>query len=142
MAEDPTEVTVMSSLKARIGLTLETIRAHPTGGVALKVFVAVFGALVVGVGIVLIPLPGPGWLIVIGGLTIWAVEFHWARRLLQFTRDRLRLWTQWIGMQSWPVRLLIGGVGLAFVAGVAVLTLKYSTGLDVVGNVWQYITTH
>ena len=73
----------------------------PTGRVALKIAVAVAGLLVVAVGALLIPLPGPGWLIVLGGLGIWAIEFSWARRLLGFTRRNLRLWTRWVTRQSW-----------------------------------------
>jgi len=41
------------------------------------------------VGIVLIPLPGPGWLIVFGGLAILATEYVWARRLLNYSRRRV-----------------------------------------------------
>ena len=72
--------------RERIATTLDLIRANPTGRIALKIFIAIAGALVVTVGIALIPLPGPGWLLVIAGLGVWAVEFHWARRLLGFTR--------------------------------------------------------
>ncbi len=141
MAEDPTEPPGRPRLRNRLHYTLEIIRANPTGAIALKVFVALLGALVVGVGIVLIPLPGPGWAIVILGLIIWAVEFVWARHLLQFTRSKLRLWTSWIGRQSWPARLLIGAIGLAFVAAVLIATLRFSFGVTV-SDLWQYITTH
>ncbi|HCT79346.1 MAG TPA: TIGR02611 family protein [Micromonosporaceae bacterium] len=142
MANDPTDVSTKPGLAERIRLTLHIVRAHPTGRLALKVFIAALGGLVVAIGIVLIPLPGPGWLIVIGGLAIWAIEFVWARHLLQFTRNKLRSWTAWIGRQTWPVRLLIGAAGLLFIGMVAVLTLKYSFGVDIIEKVWQYITTH
>ena len=42
--------------------------------------------LVVG-GLVLVPLPGPGWLIVILGIAVWASEFEPAARLLDFVKD-------------------------------------------------------
>lgn len=121
---------------------LATIRARRTGRIALKVTVAVLGALVVAVGIALIPLPGPGWLIVLAGLGIWAVEFAWAKHLLQFTRDKLRLWTHWLGRQSWPTRLAIGAAGLVFVAIVVWLSVKYSLGVDLWSALWKYVTTH
>ncbi len=38
------------------------------------------------VGIVMLVTPGPGWLVIIGGLAMLAAEFVWARRLL----DRLK----------------------------------------------------
>nr|WP_246002635.1 TIGR02611 family protein [Allorhizocola rhizosphaerae] len=129
-------------MRTLIRLTYRAIRANPLGDLAVKIFVAVLGGLVVALGLVLIPLPGPGWLIVIGGLAIWAIEFIWARHLLAFTRNKLRGWTNWVKRQSLAVRLLIGAAGLVFVGLVAALTLKYSFGVDLLGDVWNYITTH
>lgn len=142
MGQDPTQPRTRSGLRVRLRLTYEALRANPLGDMAIKIFIAVLGGLVVAVGFALIPLPGPGWLIVILGLTIWAVEFVWARHLLAFTRSRLRLWTAWVGRQSWAVRILVGAAGLLFVGAIAVLTLKYSMGVDLVADVWRYVTTH
>jgi uncharacterized protein (TIGR02611 family) len=83
-----------------------------------RVVVAVIGSAVVIGGIILIPLPGPGWLIVFGGLAILATEFEWAGRLLDFARRHVLAWTRWVGRQSLLVRGLIGLLGLAFVWGV------------------------
>ena len=123
-----------SGLRQRVQTALEIIRANPTGRIALKIVVAVLGAIVVLVGVALIPLPGPGWLLVIAGLGIWAVEFHWARRLLTFTRRNVQAWTRWATRQSWPVRLLLGAVGLVFVSVVVWLSVKYSLGIDLVAE--------
>ncbi|MFU8849756.1 TIGR02611 family protein [Micromonospora sp. SL1-18] len=128
--------------RGRLHTTLDLIRANPTGRITLKIFVAVVGAVVVTVGIALIPLPGPGWLIVIGGLGIWALEFIWARRLLTFTRRNVQSWTRWVMRQSLAARLLLGAVGLVFVAVVLWLSLKYSLGVDVVARVLHYLATH
>jgi len=91
---------------------------HRTLDMTYRVAVAVIGAAVVVGGIVLIPLPGPGWLIVFGGLAILSTEFEWAGRLLDFARRQVRGWTHWVGRQSLVVRGLIGLVGLLFVWGV------------------------
>lgn len=48
--------------------------------------VLLVGLLIVGIGILLLPLPGPGWVIIFLGLGVLAAEFPWARRLL--TRAR------------------------------------------------------
>ncbi|WP_406075806.1 TIGR02611 family protein [Micromonospora sp. NBC_01638] len=128
--------------RQRISMTFDLIRANPTGRIALKIFIAIAGALVVTIGIALIPLPGPGWLLVIAGLGIWAVEYHWARRLLGFTRRHVHGWTQWVTRQSLPVRIVLGSVGLVFVATVAWLSLKYSLGIDVVAKAMQHLATH
>ncbi|MCW6005161.1 TIGR02611 family protein [Micromonospora sp. CPCC 205371] len=128
--------------RERIRLTLEVIRANPTGRIALKVFIALAGLLVVALGAALIPLPGPGWLIVLGGIGIWAIEFSWARKLLDFTRRNLRKWTTWVTRQSWPVRLLLGLVGMIFVGAVVWLTVRFSFGIDLVASFLNYIATH
>ncbi|MGI5522509.1 TIGR02611 family protein [Micromonospora sp. CA-259024] len=128
--------------RERISMTLDLIRANPTGRIALKIFITIAGALVVTIGIALIPLPGPGWLLVIAGLGIWAVEYHWARRLLGFTRRHVHGWTQWVTRQSLAVRIALGAVGLVFVATVVWLSLKYSLGIDLVAKVMQYLATH
>lgn len=138
MGQDPIRESLPSRFAGRIRLTYLAIRANPLGDLAVKILVGTLGAIVVVVGIVLIPLPGPGWLIVIVGLTIWAIEFVWARHLLRFTRDRLRSWTHWLGRQPLFVRILIGLAGLVFVALVAFLTLRLSFGVDA----WHYVTTH
>jgi uncharacterized protein (TIGR02611 family) len=142
MAKDPTEVPPRRGVRDRVRLTHETVRAHPTGRVALKIFFGVLGGIVVAVGIALIPLPGPGWLIVIGGLAIWAVEFVWARHLLQFTKDKLKIWTDWIKRQSWLVRGFVGIAGMVFVGLVVAASIKLSFDVNVFEKFWDYITTH
>jgi uncharacterized protein (TIGR02611 family) len=50
-----------------------------------KPFIFVLGFAIVGVGIILLPLPGPGWVIIFAGFAILATEFVFAMRV----RDRL-----------------------------------------------------
>ena len=88
-----------------------------------RVVVGVVGGLVVAVGIVTIPLPGPGWLTVIAGLFVLATEFTWAERLLEFTRRHVAGWTAWLGRQSVVVRLAIALLTAAFVCAVVVVSL-------------------
>lgn len=47
------------------------------------------GFVVVIIGIAALPLPGPGWLIIAGGLTILAKDVAWAERLLRYIRKRV-----------------------------------------------------
>src|SRR5689334_10056008 len=111
---------------------LDKIRANPTGRLALKISVATLGTIVVVVGIILIPFPGPGWAIVILGLAIWAIEFAWARRLLEFTKRHVQSWTHWIARQSWPVKILVGLVSFAFVCAIVYFSVKLSLGIDLI----------
>jgi len=50
---------------------------------AKRLVVAVIGFTVILVGVALLVLPGPGVAVIVGGLAILAVEFAWARRILQ-----------------------------------------------------------
>lgn len=50
-----------------------------------KPFIFMLGFTVVGTGIVLLPLPGPGWVIIFAGFAILATEFEFAERI----RDKL-----------------------------------------------------
>jgi uncharacterized protein (TIGR02611 family) len=45
------------------------------------------GFIVIIIGIILLPLPGPGILVIIAGLAILAIEFEWARRHHQRIKD-------------------------------------------------------
>ncbi len=52
------------------------IRPRPLVNVVYRAAVAVAGAAVVVTGIVLLPLPGPGWLVIFVGLALLATEFE------------------------------------------------------------------
>ena len=93
-----------------------------------RMAVGIVGALIVALGIVAIPLPGPGWLIVIAGLVVLATEFLWAERLLEFTRRHVQRWTDWVGDRPVWVRVLLALATAAFVYGVVVVTL-HVTGI-------------
>lgn len=86
----------------------DRIRAHPQAGFAYRVLVALVGAGVVCAGLVMIPLPGPGWLVVFLGLGVLASEFAWAGRLLAYAREHVGRWTAWAGRQPLRVRLAVG----------------------------------
>lgn len=54
-----------------------------------KTMIAVLGTLVVILGVILMPLPGPGLLVVLVGLLILSTEFDWARRYRDTVKQRL-----------------------------------------------------
>ncbi|MDT5033901.1 MAG: hypothetical protein QOC94_4072 [Actinoplanes sp.] len=120
---------------------LDRIRGNPSGRLALRIGVGVLGGLVVALGIVLIPLPGPGWAIVILGLAILAIEFTWARGLLEFTRKHVTSWTHWVTRQSVPVRALLGVAGFIFVALVVWASVRLSFGVDLAAGLLDWVQT-
>ncbi|BCJ35748.1 hypothetical protein Athai_32510 [Actinocatenispora thailandica] len=120
---------------------LDRIRAAPGGRLALKIGAGAFGGALVVLGLILVPLPGPGWLIVIAGLAVLAVEYAWARHLLRFTRRQLRRWTDWLLRRGWPIRLLVGTAGFVLVAAVIWASVRVSFGIDLAAVSWGYLNT-
>jgi uncharacterized protein (TIGR02611 family) len=121
----PPDVDESRSLRERVAESRwrRRIAARRAMDTPYRVLVGVVGSLVVALGIVAIPLPGPGWLIVLAGLFVLATEFGWAERLLEYTRHRVAQWTEWLGRQSVLVRIGIGVLTATFVYGVVVVTL-------------------
>jgi uncharacterized protein (TIGR02611 family) len=75
--------------------------------------VGVVGTAVLVAGIIAIPYPGPGWLILFAGLAILGTEFQWAQQVLHWTRARYDSWTAWLRRQSPAVRVaVITGTGV------------------------------
>ncbi|BAU81987.1 dipeptide/oligopeptide/nickel transport permease [Streptomyces laurentii] len=67
----------------------EFIKARRTLHLSWQVGVFLVGLAVVGAGIVMLPLPGPGWLVIFGGMAIWATEFVWAQLVLRWTKRKV-----------------------------------------------------
>ncbi|AXI80682.1 TIGR02611 family protein [Peterkaempfera bronchialis] len=54
-----------------------------------RIAILVVGVAVIVAGILLLPLPGPGWAVIFAGLAILATEFTWAQRLLHWARTKV-----------------------------------------------------
>lgn len=68
---------------------------------AYRTGVGILGGLIAVVGLILVPLPGPGWLVVFLGLAILGTEFAWAKRLAAFVKRQLsRFWAWWNARKS------------------------------------------
>jgi uncharacterized protein (TIGR02611 family) len=118
------------SLTAKIDPIRAWFHSRPGGPALFRTLVALLGLLLVGLGLVLVPLPGPGWLIVLAGIAIWGIEFVWARHLLLFTRERLHQWNAWQRGAHWAVRALLLLGLLAIGAASAWLWIRHGLGLD------------
>lgn len=55
-----------------------------------RVAITIIGFILVLGGIVLLPLPGPGMLIIIAGLAVLGTEYMWARRALDLAKEKAR----------------------------------------------------
>jgi uncharacterized protein (TIGR02611 family) len=97
---------------ARLQAFRARVRRTRAGRIGWRIVVTLLGVVVIAGGIVLLPLPGPGWLIIFGGLGILATEYEWARRLLRFARAKVSEWTSWLGRQNRLVQVLVGLAGI------------------------------
>jgi uncharacterized protein (TIGR02611 family) len=84
-----------------------------------KYSIAAVGFLVLAIGVVLMPLPGPGVLIVLVGVLILATQFEWAeRRVDQVKRAALRGAAD--SVKTWP-RIFMSLLGVVVLMGFGVL---------------------
>ena len=98
------------------------VHRWPGGHHVWRVGIAVLGLVVVAAGIVMLVLPGPGWVVIFLGIGIWATEFVWARSLLDLVRRSLRRSAGWFGRQ--PRWAWAAGVAACVVlVGAAVLVV-------------------
>lgn len=102
----------------------ESLRHRPTANRVYRIVVGLIGGAIVVGGFALVPLPGPGWLIVFLGLAILASEFEWAHRLERYARRQVSAWTHWLGRQHLVVRIVFGLLTAAFVAVVIYAGLR------------------
>lgn len=104
------------------------IRANPTWLSFYRVLVFTVGLVLVLGGFALVPLPGPGWFIVILGIAIWSSEFEPAARLLDFVKAKVRAWEQWLKPQPWWVKGLVA-LATALVVAVALWLVMWFSGV-------------
>ncbi|WP_326821135.1 TIGR02611 family protein [Streptosporangium sp. NBC_01756] len=134
----PSETGDADALKAeavrRSGIhgRLDGIRATRAGRLTLKIVIGVLGAVLVTAGLIMVPFPGPGWLVVFAGLAVLATEFHWAHRLLAFGKQTLSAWTAWLGRRGWTVKILVVLVAAAAAAAIVYYGLKLSFDFDLI----------
>jgi uncharacterized protein (TIGR02611 family) len=55
---------------------------------ARRVITLVVGLTLLLCGMVMLVTPGPGWVLIFAGLSVLAIEFVWARRLLKKMKDK------------------------------------------------------
>ena len=95
----------------------ERIRADTHKNRVYRAVVGAAGTAVVLLGLALVPLPGPGWLVVFLGLAVLGSEFSSARRLNAFARRHVHRWGQWLAARSLAVRGALATGTAAVVAG-------------------------
>ena len=105
---------------------MENFRRHTK-----KVLVGIVGGVVTLVGLILIPYPGPGWLIVFGGLALLATEFEFAARWLAFLKEKYEAWVTWLKRQTLFIRTIV----LALTGIVVLVTLWVCNAFGVIVDI-------
>jgi len=112
------------------------------------VVVAVLGGLLTLAGIGLLVLPGPGFVLVAAGLAVLATRFDWAKKPLDYAKDKAVDGIEEVGKSPWRAAgaalaalalvaaggLALAGVDLPFVNTLSAVVLILS-GLFLVGTV-------
>lgn len=93
----------------------------------VRTAVVLAGFVVVLAGLAMIPLPGPGLLVVAAGLTLLALEFVWAERLLERTIDQMDKATDKVKRASRAQQVILGLLGV--LAAAAAVTAAYAWGI-------------
>ncbi|WP_092628537.1 TIGR02611 family protein [Actinopolyspora mzabensis] len=110
----------MHRLRERFRARRERIRARPALNTLYRFGLGLLGGVVLLLGIVMIPYPGPGWLCVFAGLGLLATEFAWAHHVNMFAKHHYQRWIHWLSRQHPATRL----------------TVMTTTGLVVVATLW------
>lgn len=74
----------------------EWVTRYPRLEHAYRVGVGVVGGALTGIGLLLVPLPGPGWLVVFLGLAVLGTEFRWAKRIAVWLKRQLDRFWAWV----------------------------------------------
>ena len=63
---------------------------------AYRIGIGIVGGVLTGIGLLLVPLPGPGWLVVFLGLAVLGTEFRWAKRIAAWLKRQLDRFWVWL----------------------------------------------
>ena len=84
-----------STFRRRLTRTRAWIHRHPRLRTPYRILVGAAGLTVIVLGLILVPLPGPGWIIVFVGVAVLGTEFPAAHRITVSVRrlaHRVRQW--------------------------------------------------
>ncbi|MDQ5932547.1 MAG: TIGR02611 family protein [Candidatus Saccharimonadales bacterium] len=100
---------------------------------AAKSLRTLLGGLVMLVGVVTIPYPGPGWLIVFTGLAILARDYPAAQKVLDYAHMKYDAWQAWLRRQLWPVQAIVW----LLTAIIVVVTIWLLNGYGIMNTIFN-----
>lgn len=99
-----------------------------------KIITGIAGGIVLVAGIIMIPYPGPGWVVVFIGLSILSTEFDKARRIHDFAHAKYDAWQEWLARQPGPIKAIFW----LLTAAVVVVTVWLVNGYGMM-NDWLHL---
>ncbi len=106
-----------------------------------KSVVGLIGGIVLIAGIVMIPYPGPGWLVVFAGLGILSTEFVWAQKVLHYAKGKYDAWQAWVGKQTIALKALLW----VLTAAVVIVTIWLLDGYGILNHLtglgWEWLNS-
>jgi len=113
----------------------EFIKARRALHLSWQVAIFIIGLAVVVAGIIMLPLPGPGWVVIFGGMAIWATEFVWAQLVLRWTKRKVTEAAQKaLDPKVRRRNIILTSVGLVIVAAIVGVYL-YRFGFEMPWNI-------
>lgn len=106
-----------------------------------RIFITTAGWIVLLLGIVMIPYPGPGWAVVFMGLFILSKEYHWASRVLHHAKSRYDAWQAWVAAQPLYIRSLTYIATAAVVVVTLWLLNVYGMLAGFIGLEWPWLSS-
>ena len=104
-----------------------------------KSSIGVLGGLVVVLGIIMVPYPGPGWLVVFAGLAILATEFDWAQSVLDTVKGKYDEWQDWLKAQSTTAKTIFWLFTFSVVVTTIWLLNGYGFMNDILNLGWDWV---
>ncbi|PWI19723.1 TIGR02611 family protein [Streptomyces sp. Act143] len=135
VASDETETSGAQSEQGLGSKAPEFIKARRLLHLSWQVGIFVIGLAVVVVGIIMLPLPGPGWVVIFGGMAIWATEFVWAQLVLRWTKRKVTEAAQRaLDPKVRRRNIILTSIGLVIVAAIVGVYL-YKFGFEMPWNI-------
>ncbi|AQS70544.1 TIGR02611 family protein [Streptomyces pactum] len=89
VAEDRSGTDEAAAGRALGSRAPDFVKARRALHLSWQVGVFIVGLAVVVAGAAMLVLPGPGWVVIFGGMAIWATEFVWAQIVLRWTKRKV-----------------------------------------------------
>ncbi|MGK2896270.1 MAG: TIGR02611 family protein, partial [Candidatus Saccharimonadales bacterium] len=75
-----------------------------------RALIGIVGGLLLLIGFIAVPYPGPGWVTVFAALALLSTEFNWAHKLLLYARDKYNTWQKWVRRQKMWMQFVLFSV--------------------------------